>query len=221
MRTIFLTDIHGHYHKAQKLLESVNYTKDDLLILGGDYFDRGPEADLVAEWLTDIYNHPNVVLLRGNHELALIRFLRRDWEHSVDAYIEIEHMIKNNGLDTTLTSLAKHKLDSYDILHKRITQNHPELLSVLELTLWYYEDCTSIYTHSTLPYNYTDENADWERAVWADTLDWIESTKQTKKVYVGHFALSNIHADSPVEINNVVLCDGSLAWGGEGCIIVK
>lgn len=222
MRTIFLTDIHGHYTKSQLLLKSVNYSKDDLLILGGDYFDRGPEVSLVADWLDSIYKDPNVILLRGNHELALIRFLRKDWIDSIDAYVEIEHMILNNGLDITLTSLAGTKyMKSYKVMHKKISKRHPNLLSMLESTKWYHEDDSAIYTHSTLPSNYKDKDADWESAVWDDTLKWAQESDVDKDVYVGHFALVNLGSTKPVKINNITLCDGSLAWGGDGCIIIN
>ena len=37
-----VTDIHGRYDLFKRLLEGINFTKDDLLIILGDSCDRGP-----------------------------------------------------------------------------------------------------------------------------------------------------------------------------------
>ena len=42
---IFLTsDIHGHYSMFEKLLDTINLTRKDLLIILGDSCDRGSQS---------------------------------------------------------------------------------------------------------------------------------------------------------------------------------
>lgn len=64
-RVFFVTDIHGHYSALSFLLESVQFNPAiDLLIVGGDLVDRGPESHLAINWLRQPWFHS----VRGNHD---------------------------------------------------------------------------------------------------------------------------------------------------------
>ena len=74
-------DVHGRYDLLCGLLDKIardaaRTERPPLLVLCGDYVDRGPESDLVVEallWLEQRGPWP-VVLLKGNHEQALLDF---------------------------------------------------------------------------------------------------------------------------------------------------
>ena len=42
-RLLALSDVHGSYQKFESMLEKINLTKEDKLIVLGDNIDRGPE----------------------------------------------------------------------------------------------------------------------------------------------------------------------------------
>ena len=65
MSTYVMSDLHGCYDEYLKMLEKINFSDDDMLYIAGDIMDRGPKP---MEILLDIYNRPNVCLIRGNHE---------------------------------------------------------------------------------------------------------------------------------------------------------
>ena len=75
MRKIIIGDIHGCDRELRALLEKVRPGGDDILILLGDLFDRGPDSwgvfQMVRE-LADTYGD-RFVLLRGNHEDYLLQ----------------------------------------------------------------------------------------------------------------------------------------------------
>lgn len=60
-----MSDLHGCYDKYQKMLEKINFTKEDTLYILGDILDRGPGGLKIA---LDISGKENVILLRGNHD---------------------------------------------------------------------------------------------------------------------------------------------------------
>ena len=66
MSTYVISDVHGCYDELMKMLELINFSEEDKLIIAGDYIDRGPQN---LEMLRLIENTPsNVILLRGNHD---------------------------------------------------------------------------------------------------------------------------------------------------------
>lgn len=229
MREIFITDIHNQFTKFISLLDKANYDKNkDLLILGGDYFDRGPEASEVAQWLEENYNNDNVVLLLGNHDLALLQLLEGD--ESLFSKIEIKFMIKNNGLGETLESLYGKDYADYSNkeIKEKINKRYPRLLKALKSAKFVHETNNAIYTHSELLKNYkTASRKELEDAVWVNSRDWANSYRWksrkdiSKPVIIGHYALPNFKdwdKKNPIKVNGIIFADGGLGWGYNGTV---
>ena len=67
-RILAIGDIHGCYKAFNALLQAVNPGRDDLLVMLGDYIDRGPESKKVVDRLIALPEELQVVFLAGNHE---------------------------------------------------------------------------------------------------------------------------------------------------------
>jgi serine/threonine protein phosphatase 1 len=67
-RTIAIGDIHGCSQAFAALLRALAPTSDDLLVVLGDYIDRGPDSCGVVEMLIDLERRCRLVSLMGNHE---------------------------------------------------------------------------------------------------------------------------------------------------------
>ena len=66
MSTYVISDIHGCFTAFMRLLEKINFSREDRLIIAGDIIDRGMENFEMLEWME---NKPgNVEILMGNHE---------------------------------------------------------------------------------------------------------------------------------------------------------
>lgn len=64
-RDFAVGDIHGHFTLLQQALDKVGFDPAcDRLFSVGDLVDRGPECELVLEWLNKPWFHP----VRGNHD---------------------------------------------------------------------------------------------------------------------------------------------------------
>ena len=87
---IFLTsDIHGHYSMFEKLLDTINLTRKDLLIILGDSCDRGSQSYELYKKYYDLEKEGyNIKHLRGNHEDMLLKAIESG---------DNEHWYRNGG----------------------------------------------------------------------------------------------------------------------------
>lgn len=84
-RVLAIGDLHSGFAQFTALLEAANFSEDeDLLVLMGDYTDRGAQPAEPLEALMKLEDRRNVVMLRGNHDQMLI-----DCMGSADAAKEI------------------------------------------------------------------------------------------------------------------------------------
>jgi serine/threonine protein phosphatase 1 len=64
-RDFAVGDIHGHFTLLQDALNRIGFDEEhDRLFSVGDLVDRGPECEIVLEWLDKSWFHP----VRGNHD---------------------------------------------------------------------------------------------------------------------------------------------------------
>ncbi len=88
MGVYIMSDIHGCYDDLRSMLEKINFSDTDQLIMAGDYIDRGKQSYEILKWMEQCPS--NVLLLRGNHEeefaayVDLMRLLDRREELKTD-----------------------------------------------------------------------------------------------------------------------------------------
>lgn len=80
-RDLIVGDVHGCFSKLRAALDAVGFSPDngDRLISVGDLVDRGPESDLVLDWIGQPWFHP----VLGNHEDLAIKFAEGDLDPSL------------------------------------------------------------------------------------------------------------------------------------------
>ena len=102
-----ISDIHAHGDLLEKLLEKIEYSKEDLFLILGDSCDRGNELEKTYEILFKLQKESNLIHLIGNHEKML-----------EDYYMGIEretYLINENGSKKT-----REILDSNENLKDKI-----------------------------------------------------------------------------------------------------
>lgn len=70
-KTYVISDIHGNYSKFLKMIKKINFTSEDTMYILGDVFDRGKQSFNILGY---IIKHPNIHLIRGNHEEFLLTY---------------------------------------------------------------------------------------------------------------------------------------------------
>lgn len=63
--TYVMSDLHGEYEKYQQMLQRIDFSEDDTLIIAGDLCDRGENS---VKLYLDVMARRNVFVIKGNHE---------------------------------------------------------------------------------------------------------------------------------------------------------
>ena len=72
MRTLAIGDIHGCFNALTTMADAIQFRPDDLIVLLGDYIDRGPDSKRVVDWILEQRSVLNFIALRGNHEAMIL-----------------------------------------------------------------------------------------------------------------------------------------------------
>ena len=75
-RVVAIGDIHGCPDALATLIDALAPSRDDTIVLLGDYIDRGPNSRGVLDRLIALGGRCRLVPLLGNHEEALLDALR-------------------------------------------------------------------------------------------------------------------------------------------------
>lgn len=77
-RVFFTTDLHGCYDLLHEKLKEVSFdSTKDILVVGGDMCDRGPDSKYVLDYL----NEPWLYCVRANHEQMFIEAYEGDFNN--------------------------------------------------------------------------------------------------------------------------------------------
>lgn len=127
-----ISDIHGEYDLFIRLLNKINFNKNDTLYILGDIIDKGEKA---FDLLKYIFEQDNIKVILGNHEYELLKYYENisDKNYSKSEMLQMLNDRFNMNCDNTI----------FEIINKL---NRCPLYIELE-------DC--ILTHSGVP---TDEN---------------------------------------------------------------
>lgn len=84
-KTYVVSDIHNDADGFRELLNQIEFTEDDILIINGDVFDRGEKP---VELYFEILKYPNIYMIQGNHDVWVAReILEKFANEKVGEYI--------------------------------------------------------------------------------------------------------------------------------------
>ncbi len=144
-------DIHGCRVALEHLVHNVPLTAEDVLVLLGDYVDRGPDSKGVLDWILEYEGPAKLVVLRGNHEVMML-----DARDNTEKFFSWQHF----GGEETL--LSYNFSDGSDWTTS-IPQTHWELL---ENTLPYFESDDQIFVHAGVKPKRALEDQDDRTLYW-------------------------------------------------------
>src|SRR3954466_1480235 len=87
MRLLAIGDIHGCYAALLALDAEVRFRSHDVIVVLGDFVDRGPDSRLVIDHLISLAERMTLIPLLGNHELMMMNAWRggSDYSDWIDA----------------------------------------------------------------------------------------------------------------------------------------
>ena len=70
-RLIVISDIHGHLDRLKLLLKKINYTKNDYLVILGDFIEKGDQVIETIHFIQELDKNERTFVLIGNCEWAM------------------------------------------------------------------------------------------------------------------------------------------------------
>lgn len=193
-RILSIGDIHGQPDKLEKLLKKVNYdSSNDLLILLGDYVDRGFN-NIESLNLVKKLGEQGAIILKGNHE-QLLQYAIIDLLNGKPFGSNVEIFIDCGGVNTyneiknlnraqlvriykyIANLLLYYEIDKYIFVHAGVDSLSPINKNSEETLLWIkddflaneaYEDKIIIFGHSVTWYEPLMINNKQKIKIWHD-----------------------------------------------------
>ena len=144
-KKLFVTaDIHGHATELKDALKEAGFDRNNnehVLVVLGDYFDRGTENRAVYTYIDGLKNK---ILLSGNHDLSLETVLLNGKLSLTD------HM---NGMERTITEFFRGDyIPEYNFIYTdETTDGYRDLTGFLGEMRDYLETENYVFTHGWLP----------------------------------------------------------------------
>ena len=183
-RLLAVGDIHGEYDMLCNVLDKANYTPDDdMLILIGDYIDRGPQSQKTVKKVKELTNL-GAIALKGNHEdMAYNYACELKEEQSLSTTSNNKNIYFSNG--------GRQTLDSYSNIDKFI-----------EDAMWFnklpvYKKIDKyIFVHAGLKPRIELKNQRIEDMLWIRNeflmYDWAEDDCIDETIVAGHTPFGEI-----------------------------
>jgi len=210
MKYYVVADVHSFYAETKKALTEKGFFEDKephKLIVCGDAFDRGDESKEMQEFILDLIEKDEVILIKGNHD-DLIEEIHRNAEKWFGyGNIHRSHHWHNGTVKTVmdLTGIKEDELRDFEKVQTALSET-PLFKSILPKMIDYYETEQYIFVHGWIPCDargyggyadYFDYNKnwrksktiDWEHARWYNGMEaWHQGVVEPNKTIVcGHW----------------------------------
>lgn len=87
-----ISDVHGEYELFKKLIERINFSKNDKMYICGDIIDKGESSIKLAKY---IFSFSNIYCIMGNHELAFLKYYHSILQTSPEDFDDVLKKLQN------------------------------------------------------------------------------------------------------------------------------
>lgn len=203
-RCIVVSDIHSHLDRFQELLNKVNYSHQDYLVILGDFIEKGNQAIETVEYLQQLQLENNkVYVILGNCEYALEEMVNNSkYQHQIIHYLN--RIGKGGMIRQALDRLSLDiKIDAPDLIQRKLKE-------FLEPYFNYFNTLpTTLHLNNFIFVHAGIENRhDWQQSKLSSLIEMRDFYKEghclEDYVVVGHLPTSNYYLNS---INNNIIID--------------
>lgn len=211
MKYYVVSDIHGFYTELRQALEEQGFftdTESHKLIVCGDLFDRGDESVQLQEFILDLINKNEVILIRGNHEDLVEELIEHASRYYADKWTALLSHHASNGTMFTLEQLTKTPLSkaiSDTDAFVRKARETPFIKSILPRMIDYFETRDYVFVHGWIPTMIDDKydpnwrtanEQQWNAARWDNGIKLAvekDLREPGKTIVCGHWSTSFGH----------------------------
>ena len=210
MKLFVMSDIHSFYEPMMKALNDKGFeidNPDHHIVVCGDLFDRGPDANKVFAFAKRMADEGRFNYVGGNHEELFFDCMKE----ILNSRGVGQHHISNGTLDTfsQITGISKYDLYGGWFDRKKFEEKVQPLTEfIVDNAINYVEAGDYVFVHGWFPayegINSLDEatDEDWARARWENGMAMWKNKKcrlPGKTVVCGHYHASwghsHIHQD--------------------------
>lgn len=168
-RLIAIGDSHGCFRQLYLLLtEVINLTRQDEIVMLGDYIDRGEDSKAVLDLIMElISNGYNIIPLKGNHENMMI--------NAPNSALENYNWLLNGG-DQTLRSFGVSTV-------KDIDRKYLDFISGLKL---YHKSDKYLFVHAGFNDEADNPFEDEHSMIWERHFEYHSPVLKDKIIIHGH-----------------------------------
>ncbi|WP_461182224.1 metallophosphoesterase [Virgibacillus kimchii] len=191
-RIIVISDIHGSLKLFRRLLEKVNYTKDDYLFINGDLCEKGKNSLETVEFVQKLTEQSaKVFVTKGNCDV-LFRHVFNGNEGIIPYMKKREHSILNEMLQNQEKSVDDFSSLEEIAAHYR-THYHKEIQWLESLPIAFETD-EHIIIHAGI-----EHRKDWKQTGEMSALQmqafYEKGHQADKTVIVGHWPVVNYRSN--------------------------
>jgi len=208
-RIIAISDVHGHVDHLKGLLNKLKLNQEDILIIVGDFINRGINSLVTLEYIKKLSNRDNTYILKGNHEYFIHSLIENP-----ERIGDLHDFLKEDYYETLVHSvliesdLTVHDLSSTELLDHFKDQSSITYLKELPIMLM---ADGHIFVHGGYNKTFTSEG----QFLKYDNYDELSGINEDK-IIVGHWPACNLRYhdinNRPYfnEEKNIIFIDGGL-----------
>ena len=201
-KIVVIGDIHGCYEPLKNYFNEHPFSEKNFYIFLGDYIDRGIQNVEVLEFLSTIYDKPNVLLLEGNHEKWIKEWSRGDYD------VELATGIKDKCRSSEFFNHTSKQLENFD--KKTVRMICRKLAQLAYIT---FDGKDYFITHAGvghLPENFVfvSTNAFIRPKDYCEPVDeWFEENHGESNLYQIHGHRNPLLIPANKYLHSINLCD--------------
>ncbi len=211
-RTLAIGDIHGGLKALKEVLIKAEVTPEDKLIFLGDYVDGWSESPQTLDFLIQLMDTHNCIILRGNHDDLLLHWLRTTKTN--------EKWLMHGGKST---------IKAYEQVSKSHKSIHAQFIESMET--FHVDSKNRLFVHAGFAnlhgpeYEFYSNTVYWDRTLWEMALAMDKDLKPGdpfypkrltlfSEIYIGHTPTNRYGKHTPMQAQNVINLDTAAAYKG-------
>lgn len=206
MKYYVVADPHGFYTELVNALSEQGFFEDDTphkLIVCGDLFDRGKEAKEMQNFILNLIEKKQVILIKGNHESLFEKFLSGIFRYAKEGFEKTSYFL-NGTVDTclqltdTTLEIAEKFADSFAINLMHTPFYKKIMLEMVD----YFETEHYIFVHGWIPC-FVNKDENFEKYIY--NKNWrIASEEEWEKARWHNGMIA--HSNGVIEPNKTIIC---------------
>ena len=213
MKYYVTADVHSYFSELKLALSQCGFFEDPephKLIICGDLYDRGLESLELQQFILDLMEKDQIILIKGNHEDLAERLLNQ-WHRG--SYFDPVHSA-NHTIDTVcqLTQCSYSQLSNEPDHVGRLFLRDPFIQRIIPAMLDYFETDHYIFVHGWIPCEVVDTACGekvyqpipqwrdgttemWKKARWINGMEAAHKgiREKGKTIVCGHWHCSFGH----------------------------